>query len=1091
MNDSTSSSTTKFPNDSITIVPASRIQRQFWLLAQMQKEGSAYNIVSVFELDGQLDEAFIEESFNEIIARHEALRTTFTVIDGEIVQKIQKKLIVPLRIKDLHPPNTNEQQLEQILVQEATRPFNLENGPLVRVLLLRLSQTRYILSIVLHHIITDLKSKQLFGQELSALYHNKTAGLKGDFTTPPSSYSEYASRHQEWLKTPESLAMTRYWQKELIGQSGVLNLPLDFSRPTNLSDNGNHCSFILSKEQTAILMDYSKEKAVDIFVTLLTAYLVILARYCNQKQLIIGVPLSNRRHVNDKETMGAFVNIVPLSFDLTEITDFDSCLKLVRLKMLHAHRHQETPFEEIVNVLKPKRDPSYNPIFQVGFTVEPLMKLALTNIEVTPLHIHNQGAQLDMFLNIKELGPEITGYFEYNTDLFKPTTIERLKTHFLNLLCSVPHQVMTPLNLLPMISEAERSQIISDFNQTETPYPEVCLSTLIEEQVTKQPNAIAALFEGEKLTYSELNARANQLAHMLREKGVTADSLVGVYLTRSLEMLIAICAIHKAGGAYVPLDTEFPVHRIGQMLEDAQPGVILSQSEVVMDLPENPVETICLDSDSKTISSYPDKNPVPVTTPENLAYVIFTSGSTGRPKGVQVPQRAMVNFLWSMKQEPGITSADTLLAVTTLSFDISVLELFLPLLVGARIEIASSSTAKDGQALYSLMKASNTTIIQATPTTFHLLIGAGWDSPLPVKVLCGGELFPQDLANQLCQRADSVWNMYGPTETTVWSTVYKVALNQPVLVGRPIANTQVYIVNDENQPTPIGVAGELLIGGDGVTNGYLHRQELNRKQFIKDTFKPDSKFKVYRTGDLACFLETGEIKILGRLDHQIKIRGFRIELGEIETAIIDHPEVKEGVAKTHDFGGGDIRLSAYVTLHDNKESISLTSFLKERLPDYMVPSLVTVLEEMPLTLNNKIDRKALPEPDMSRSSQAEKLLLPQNKLETTLAQKWAVILKLEQIGVDETFFDLGGNSLLSLQLIAQLEHDLQIKIPVVKFYQYPTVRLLAGYLDKIQEQSQKEPLAESTQSHNRKNSFANRAKLQQQALAKIRQRAKK
>ena len=1051
------------------------IQRQFWLLNQLQKEGSAYNIASVFLLNGPLDSGALEQSINEIVETHAILRTNFITRDGELVQHIHARRPVVLPVDDCSSPSLPETAILRMVEEEVTRPFTLATSPLLRIRLFKLDDRKHILVVVMHHIVTDLQSKKVFGAELSRRYNAKTGGLALEPQETVHQYAEYATRQQQWLTSAEAEKMTAFWRGELTGQNWVLNLPVDYPRPVILTYNGSHQDFTLTAEQTGTLEEFSRQRTIDPFVTLLTAFLILLARYSNQPQIIIGVPLSNRRHADDKDTLGCFVNILPLAFDLSEVTNFNQALKQVRMKMLSAHRHQELPFEVILDAVKPKREPSTNPLFQAGFTAEPPMELTLNHLTAEPMPIHNRGAQLDLFLNLKSLGPRIHGYFEFNTDLFAPATIGRMRDHYLNLLRAITIDAEQEINRLPLLSEDEREQLLVQFINTSAPVPVCCLHQLFEDKAVAHPDTVAAVCGESCLTYGELNARANQLAHFLRERGVGRETLVAVFLERSLDMLVAVYGILKAGGAYVPLDTEFPQQRISQMLEDAQPGVILTQARLAGRLPRSETQVVCIDQDWPRIAAWPQDNPANIATPDNLAYVIFTSGSTGRPKGVQVPQRGVVNFLASMEREPGITKEDILLAVTTLSFDISALELFLPLSVGARVVIAGSETARNGQELLSLLRSSGATILQATPTTFHLLLGAGWHSPLPVKVLCGGEPFPAELAQKLTGLADSVWNMYGPTETTIWSTCHRISVDQPVVIGRPIANTRIYIVNDQNQPAPIGVAGELLIGGLGVTRGYLHRPDLTEQQFIPDFFNPSADTPLYRTGDLASYLPGGEIRHLGRIDHQIKIRGFRIELGDIEAAIQSHPAVRQGVVKPHEFASGDVRLIAYVTLRPGEENVQLRAYLQDILPEYMIPAVVTVLPEMPLTPNNKIDRKALPEPDRARPDLHRQLALPQNDVEANLAQKWTVILHLDQVGVDDTFFDLGGNSLLSIQLIAQLEQEMQTTIPVVKFYQYPTIRLFAQYLQQNQEQAASGAVS------------ADRAQRQKQAMARLRQ----
>jgi amino acid adenylation domain-containing protein len=703
--------------------------------------------------------------------------------------------------------------------------------------------------------------------------------------------------------------------------------------------------------------------------------------------------------------------------------------------------------------------------------------LALDGITAEPYKVHNGGAQLDLFLNFKELKQKGYGYFEYNRELFDAVTIGRMRDHYLNLLTALPAEAEQPLLQLTLLSRSEREQLLVDFNATATEVATAnTLPTLIQQSAERNPAATAAVFADESISYGELNSRANQLAAYLRELGVGPDSLVCVYMDRSLEMLIALYGILKAGGAYVPMDMAFPQQRITMMIEDAQPKVILTRAEFAGNLSSSKARLVALDRDWPRIADYPNKNPAEACRPENLAYVIFTSGSTGRPKGVMVPQRATVNFLTSMSRKPGITADDILLAVTTISFDISVLELFLPLVAGAKVVIADTETAKNGHALLDLINRSGATILQATPTTYHLLLAAGWDSPLPLKVLCGGESFPEELARRLTGLATSVWNMYGPTETTVWSTCHQIQAGKPVLIGRPIANTRIYILNEADEPVPIGVAGELIIGGLGVTHGYLDQPELTSKQFVPDKFDPGSATPLYHTGDLACYLPSGEIRILGRIDHQIKIRGYRIELGEIETAIERHPAVNQCVVKTQDFAVGDTRLVAYVTLHEKIDNRQLRHYLKELLPDYMVPGVFTVLEGMPLTPNNKIDRKGLPETAVSVPDQKPSSARSLDRMEEEMAREWAGLLYLDQVGIDDNFFDLGGNSLLSIQLISRMERIMEMTIPVVKLYQYPTVRLFCGYL------RQEGAIPET------KDNGSERAKQRREAISRVKQR---
>ena len=1036
---------------SSSFAPASMIQRQFWTIHQIHPESPAYNIPFVAELYGQLDRKALESSLNETISAHDIFRTSFLHQGDALVQCIDDKTSITLTSEDITELDAARQhsELERILNRDILSPFDLQNGPLIRVCLVRCRSDKTILAIVMHHIITDLRSKELLLDEISRRYNHKTGTAAAIPDKKKSNqYADYARRQEQWLSTTAAEKMTGFWHDRLKHCSSTLNMPTDFPRPTVAALTGDIQDVVIGAAETSTIKDFSRKISADVYLILFAAYLVLLKRYTDQKDIVIGVPLTNRRHDPDKETIGCYVNILPLAFDMSENPSVSTVIRQVRLNMLHAHRHQEVPFERIVDKLRPRRDASYNPIFQVGFTYEPDFNLDLNCIDSMPVRMHNRGSQIDLFLTINKIEDEITGSFTFDSSLFENATIERLRDHYINILLAMIENPDSPVDALPILSAAETGRIKNEWNATASPYPGVCLHQLIERQTEITPENIAVVYDNESLTYKSLNDRANQVAHYLKNQGVGIEDLVGVYIDRSLEMLVAIMGVLKAGAAYVPMDIEFPAHRISQMVEDALPKVILTRSQLAVGLPACSAHVVCLDTDWEHIAKCDGMNPRSEVSPENLAYVIFTSGSTGRPKGVMVPHRAVVNFMESMRKTPGMSEHDTLTAVTTLSFDISVLELFLPLTVGAKIVVADSETTKNGHSLLSLVTSSKTTVMQATPTTYHLMIAAGWTSPLPIKILCGGESFPVELARKLTTLGDSVWNMYGPTETTIWSTCHQIVNDGPVLIGRPIANTKIYIVNRRNQPTPVGVAGELLIGGAGVTRGYLNRPEITAKQFIPDIFDPSSEFSVYRTGDLACYMPSGEIKVLGRIDHQIKLRGFRIELGEIESALESHPAVRQAVVKTHEFEPGDKRCVAYITLKGQHEKISFRDYLKDLLPDYMIPSIFTVLPEMPLTPNNKVDRKALPEPDRLRPELQKELILPQNQVQDAIARVWKDVLRIDAVGIDDAFFDLGGDSLLSIRVITELENTLNMRIPIVKFYQYPTVRLLSDFLKR-------------------------------------------
>jgi len=1064
----------------MTKYPASLIQEQFWLINKLQPNNPAYNIPSLFYLKGNLNIEALKKSLDEIVCRHDIYRTTFSREGNQLYQIVEKETKLTLQSVKLNNIVQKEKknQINYLVHQKITTPFDLANGPLLSVTLFYLGEQEYVLLLMMHHVITDLRSKQLFALELSALYTAFDSNKPIPLSTPTQQYKDFASWQHKWLKEEQCYIMGDYWQRSLKDYSGYLNLPTDIPRPPVHKISGNACSFHLSKYFTTSLKKFSQSKTSNIFLILLTTYYILLFRYTDQNDIIAGVPLTNRRKDIHKNIAGCFVNILPIAIRISGNQNFEAVLKQIRQAMLGAHRNQELPFDSIFKKLLPQRDLSFNPLFQTGFTFEPPMELDLYNIEITPEKIHNQGAQLDLFFTLWEKDEEIQGFVEFNTELFEESTINRLISCYEALLQEIVSHPEDTINSLNILSEEEKYQQVVHWNSTDTDLPSTpLLHKAFEKQAVKTPDSIAIISESSQLSYRQLNNRANQLAHYLQSHGINSGSFVGVFMDRSLDMIVALYAILKAGGAYVPLDPAFPQDRIAYMLEDANLKFIITKDTIADQLPDHDSEKILIDTAWASIKNEANTNPETKLSPNNLAYVIYTSGSTGKPKGVQVPHKAVVNFLISMSQRPGITDKDTLLAVTTLSFDISVLELFLPLTIGAKIVIANQKTSSNGELLLDLLYSSKATIMQATPTTWYLLIAAGWKGSQEFKILCGGEPLPFDMAYKLTKRSSSAWNMYGPTETTIWSTCCQLTdKDVEIQVGKPIANTQVYIVNKDNQPNPIGVAGEMLIGGTGVTCGYLNRPNLTQKMFIPDIFRKNSSpHKLYKTGDMACYLPDGSIKVLGRIDNQIKLRGYRIELGEIETVLENHPSIKQAASIVREDEPGDKRLVGYSVINQGYlfSGIELQKYLKTKLPEYMVPSIFIQIETMPLTLNGKINRRALPKPDRKRESFEQIFSPPKTKIEKTLSKLWSKTLKIDEVGIHDNFFDMGGNSMLSVQLVGLLEEKLGITIPIVKFYQYPTIDTLSQYVS-----SKQTPLTDSV------NNPKKRAQQQRQALAK-------
>jgi amino acid adenylation domain-containing protein len=1033
--------------------PASSNQKQFWVASRLQPDNSAYHIPSLFHITGNLDQEALMRSFDEITKRHDIYRNVFSTEDGHLLQlptDIAPVQFTSISLEDIGLEQ-KEKKLQELVAEEVACPFDFEKGPLLRVSLFCLGTVEYYLLIVVHHIVNDLRTTKLFSEELSYIYNSFTTGKSVSLPMPEKCYKDYVTWQRDWFTSEEYEEMISKWVSRLGNHSGYLNLPTDYPRQPFQVVSGGVIRFSFSKIISGALGTFSKKHSVSNYLVLQAAYLILLYRYTSQNDIIIGTPLTNRRKEEHKNIFGCFVSILPLAFDVSGELSFEDVLRHVRQHMLWAHRIQEVPYEHIIKKLQLKRDLSYNPLFQVGFTFEPPMELDLRDLEVVPHKTHHGGNQLDLFLTLWEKAEEINGFLEYNAELYTEQTMADFVGHYQILLEGILKQPGDPIAKLPLLREIEKDRILEEWNRTASNLPEEpLLQSAFEVQVQNNPDAIALVFEKSNLTYQELNERSNQLAHYLQDLGVGPDTFVGVFMDRSIEMVVALLGVVKAGAAYLPLDPNFPEDRLSFMLEDSNASLVLTQQHLSESLNFENIHKINMDGEFNLFKHQPTSNLKTSILPENLVYVMYTSGSTGKPKGVQIPHVAVVNFLLSMSREPGLVQSDVLLAVTTLSFDISVLELFLPLTVGATVIIASRDDAVNGQKLLALIETSGATVMQATPTTWYLLLAAGWEGTKNFKVLCGGEPMPLDLAQQLVRRSKDVWNLYGPTETTVWSTIYRVPADvKEVLVGKPIANTQLYIVNEKDQPNPVGVAGELLIGGIGVSRGYLNRPELTDEKFMPDHIGKNSEERLYRTGDFACYLPDGNVKLFGRMDNQVKLRGFRIELGEIETVLERSASIDKAVVLVREDVPGDRRLVAYVTIEDSSDysEVRLRQYLKRNLPAFMVPSNIVVMDKMPLTPNKKIDRKSLPPPDLKRPDLESQFELPHNELERQVSRIWSSLLKIDQIGTHDNFFELGGDSLRCVQLAMMLEKELKKKVPVVKIFQYPTIKAFSDYLD--------------------------------------------
>jgi amino acid adenylation domain-containing protein len=1049
-----------------TSTPLSFAQARLWVLDQLEPGLSTYNMPAALRITGPLNVAVLERSLNEIIRRHEVLRTTIQAVDGQPIQIVARALTLALPVVDLQEESETEREVELRgrITEQIHQPFDLAQGPLLRSVLFRLGMEDHVFLLVVHHIVSDGWSMGVFERELMALYQAFSSGKPSPLPELPLQYGEFAHWQQQWEKGEAFQQQLSYWREQL-SELPVLELPTDHPRPTMQTHAGAKQHLKLSKALSTSLLKLSQRAGVTLFMTLLATFQTLLSRYSGQEDIVVGSVIANRNRAEIEDLIGFFVNTLVLRTDLSGNPTFRQLLHRVRDVTLSAYEHQELPFEKLVEELQPQRDMSRNPLFQVMLTLQnmPEPSFERSGLTLSHLEVFNPMAKFDLTVFIWEGDDGINGTFEYNTDLFDEETIKRMQGHFQTLLEGIVANPDCCLNDLPLLTETERKKLLFQWNETQADYPKTkCLHHLFEEQVAQTPHAVAVVFEDQQLTYRELNIRANQLANYLQRIGVAPGVRVGLYVQRSVEMVVGLLGILKAGGAYVPMDPMYPKERLRFMLDDAQASVLLTQQRLIAELPKSDASLVCLDADWKEISNTPAETPESGVKPKALAYVIYTSGSTGKPKGVAIPHGALVNFLYAMREQPGLEAEDTLLAVTTLSFDIAALELYLPLIVGACVVVVSREVASDGVTLAKQLDLCDATVMQATPATWRLLLESGWDGKANLKILCGGEALPQELAEKLLTKGVALWNLYGPTETTIWSTTYKVEPKTGAMpIGFPIANTQIYLLDSQLNPVPTGIPGELYIGGDGLAEGYLNRPELTAERFVPNPFSAEPGKRLYRTGDLARYLSDGAIDFLGRIDHQIKLRGFRIEIGEIEAVLVQHSGVRQTVVLVREDRPGDTRLVGYIV--PNQETLprisELRRFLQEKLPDYMVPSTFVFLDALPLTPNGKVDRRALPQPDSDRPDLEASFVEPRTPVEEMLADIWAKILKLERIGVHDNFFELGGHSLLATQVISRVRRIFQVDLPLRSLFDGPTVADLsrtliangakAGQIEKI------------------------------------------
>jgi amino acid adenylation domain-containing protein len=1046
------------PRDRSLPCPLSPGQRRLWFMEQLHPGLPVYNESEAVRLAGDLNVEALERAVNVIVARHEILRTTIDVIDGEPVATVHQTWQIQIKKIDLGAltGSVRQAEVERLLVDEPRRLYDFRTEPGIRVTLLGLGPHEHVLILMMHHIVCDWSSEGVMWRELSVLYRAVSHNEPPSLPPLPIQFGDYADWQVKQHVDEDFEEDLAFWEQNLRGAPQLLDLPADRTRPPALSYRGARKRIALDPALAGAVRDIGQRAGVTPFTVFAAALNTLLYRYTGNEDILIGIPVANRDRKDLQLLIGFLLYVQVLRSELTGDMTFRELLASVQKGALGLYLHRAAPFDQVVRRLQPERNLSYSPLFQVMLIWRDrdqlLPFIGLEGLTVESLLSESGTSKFDLTLFVTDCGDQVWLDMEYSTDLFDDERMERMLAHYKTLLESVAHNPDLRLAEVPLLTPRERDQLLGEWNQTQTIYPEDrLLDQMFEAQAERTPDAVAVVFEDRQLTYRQLNDRADRLARYLRTCGVGPGALVGIFVERSLEMPVGLLGILKSTGAYVPLDPAYPAGRLAFMIDDCQPRVLVTLRSLQERLPPNNARVVCLDT---PFDQSDDGEPHgAVRQSSDLAYVLYTSGSTGKPNGVEIPHRALVNFLSSMQREPGLRSDDVLLAVTTPSFDIAALEIFLPLITGARVVIAGKETIADGARLSSLMKRCAATVMQATPSTWRLLLDAGWKGSRNLKILCGGEPWPESLAHDLLERCKSLWNMYGPTETTVWSSVARVGAGGPVLIGSPIANTTFYVLDTNRKLVPIGVPGELYIGGDGLARGYLGRPDLTKSRFVADPFHADRAARLYKTGDLVRRLADGSIEFIHRIDQQVKLRGFRIELGEIEATLKQHPLVGQCAALVREDSPGNRRLVAYISPirpGSVPKPRELRDYLKQKLPVFMIPATCVVMQKLPLTPNGKLDRKQLPLPESlsSGSDTTGRIASPLTTLELSLISLWKQVLDVETIEVRDNFFDLGGHSLQAVQLFVRIEKMLGVKLPLATLYQAPTIELLAQVISE-------------------------------------------
>ncbi|HEX7314156.1 MAG TPA: amino acid adenylation domain-containing protein [Pyrinomonadaceae bacterium] len=1051
-------------------LPLSFAQQRLWFLYQMEPDNSFYNIPLAVRLKGPLDVPVFERALNEMLRRHESLRTGFAPGGGQPVQVIAPELRLNFIVEDITHllPAEREHEVRRSSEAQATAPFDLQEAPLLRVRLLRLDTDEHAVLFTVHHIIADGWSMDVLVREVGALYQAYLRGEDSPLEELDIQYADYAVWQRDWLSGEVLERQVAYWRKQLAGAPTVLELPTDKMRPAMLSYRGATQAVSYGRELTAKLQALSRREAVTLYMTVLAAFEVLLYRYSGQEQMLVGMPIANRTRVEVEKLIGFFVNTLVVRGEVKPDQKFLDLLKEVREVVLGAYSNQDVPFEKVVEALNPERDMSRSPLFQVVLSWQnaPDSRLKLENIELSAVEVEYKAVRYDIELVLWESDGQIVGNIEYNTDLYEAETIRRMGQHLKTLLESIVADPEARVSNLTMLEEAESRQLLVEWNETRVGYPpEPCIHHLFEAQAERTPDALAVVSAGLRLTYSELNRRANRLAHHLRSLGVGPDTVVGLCTEPSLEMTVALLGILKAGGAYLPIEPTLPKERCDYLLEDSRTRLLLTTKELSENFSRPGVSLFLLDADPDELKNLSEENPRVDVTQDNLAYVIYTSGSMGQPKGVLLPHRGLVNHSTYFAGRYGLQPQDRVLQFASLSFDVAAEELFPTWASGAGVVLWPARRTSSFDALLELVEEEDLTVLNLPAAYWHEWVSelerTREQIPTSLRLMIVGS--DRVLRERLSQWRKLVWhevewsNAYGLSETTITTTIHDPASGGDDLqglsvpIGRPIANTQVYLLDTNLNPVPVGIPGELYVGGAGLARGYLNQSGRTAERFIPDPFASEAGARIYRTGDLARYLPDGNLDILGRADQQVKIRGFRIELGEIESVLARHAGVLECVVIAREVEPGGKQLVGYIVAEpgETPEISALRAYLREHLPEYMLPSRFQLLDKMPLTANGKVDRGALPAPDATRQEMdGGDNLTSRTPTQEILSGIWCEVLGLERVGLDDNFFDLGGHSLLATQASSRVQEAFEVEFLLHNFFETPVLRDMAEVLEE-------------------------------------------